>query len=209
MSATSDYYTILRVDPAAKREVIRAAYVSLAKENHPDAGGAAERMVALNEAWAVLGDVKRRAAYDQARRATVPRPARAARPDPRDSGTVYTPPRSGAATGSYTTRDFERYSPASRVAAKTAPRYTPGWRLPWQTRPRPSGDHPERRAARDPTDVGCQHGSSHAAGLHRASAGSRAMEAATGIYAARAVAGCPTGPGAAVPRGDRDRGGVG
>ena len=111
MSATSDYYTILRVDPAAKREVIRAAYVSLAKEHHPDAGGAAERMVALNEAWAVLGDVKRRAAYDQARGATPsPQPARAARSDPSASGTVYTPPRSGAATGSYTTRDFERYS---------------------------------------------------------------------------------------------------
>ncbi len=111
MGATSDYYTILRVDPAAKREVIRAAYVSLAKEHHPDAGGAAERMVALNEAWAVLGDVKRRAAYDQARRATsAPPPAQAARWDPRDSGTVHTPPRGGAATGSYTTRDFERHS---------------------------------------------------------------------------------------------------
>jgi curved DNA-binding protein CbpA len=111
MSATSDYYTILRVDPAAKREVIRAAYVSLAKEHHPDAGGAAERMVALNEAWAVLGDVKRRAAYDQARGATPsPQPARAARSDPSDPGTVYTPPLSRAATGSYTTRDFERYS---------------------------------------------------------------------------------------------------
>jgi curved DNA-binding protein CbpA len=111
MSTTSDYYAILRVDPAAKRDVIRAAYVSLAKQHHPDAGGAAERMVALNEAWAVLGDSARRAAYDRARRATpVPQPARAARWDPSVSGTVYTPPRGGAATGSYTTRDFERYS---------------------------------------------------------------------------------------------------
>ena len=154
-----------------------------------------------------LGDVKRRAAYDQARRATPsPQPARAARPDPSDSATVYDS-RDRAATGSYTIRDFERYAPASRATAKTTTHRTPGWRLPWQTRPRPSGDHPERRAARDPTDVGCQHGSPHAAGLHRASAGSRAMEAATGICAARAVAGCPTGPGAAVLCGDRDRGG--
>ncbi len=152
MSATSDYYTILRVDPEAKREVIRAAYVSLAKENHPDAGGAAERMVVLNEAWAVLGDSARRAAYDQARRATpLVQPARAARSDLGDSGTVYTPPRGGVATGSYTTRDFERYSPAGRAAPKTTPRHTPGWRLPWQTRPRPGGDQPKRQAARDPT----------------------------------------------------------
>jgi curved DNA-binding protein CbpA len=111
MSTTSDHYAILRVDPEAKREVIRAAYVSLAKEHHPDAGGAVERMVVLNEAWAVLGDVKRRAAYDQARRATpLPQPARAARWDPSASGTVYTRPRDAAATSSYATRDFERYS---------------------------------------------------------------------------------------------------
>ena len=111
MSGTSDYYTILRVDPEAKRGVIRAAYVSLAKQHHPDAGGAAERMVALNEAWAVLGDSARRAAYDRARRATpVPQPARAARLDPSGPGTVYTPPLSGAAAGVYRTTDFERYS---------------------------------------------------------------------------------------------------
>jgi molecular chaperone DnaJ len=91
--------------------VIRAAYVRLAKQHHPDAGGTAERMVALNEAWAVLGDAQQRAAYDRARRATpLPQPVRAARSDPSDSRTLYTPPRGGAATGSYTTRDFERYS---------------------------------------------------------------------------------------------------
>jgi molecular chaperone DnaJ len=91
--------------------VIRAAYVRLAKQHHPDAGGATERMVALNEAWAVLGDSGRRATYDRARRATPVRQlVRAARWDPRDSRTLYTPPRGGAAAGSYTTRDFERYS---------------------------------------------------------------------------------------------------
>ena len=85
--ASIGHRTTQSAGSAAKREVIRAAYVSLAKEHHPDAGGAAERMVALNEAWAVLGDVKRRAAYDQARRATsAPPPAQAARWDPRDSG---------------------------------------------------------------------------------------------------------------------------
>lgn len=112
MSATADFYKILQVDPEAERDVIRAAYVCLAKRAHPDAGGAAEHMVALNEAWTVLGNAERRAAYDQARGPAPARPfGRASRSEPVEHGTIYAPPRSGATTGvCSSTLDFGRYA---------------------------------------------------------------------------------------------------
>jgi curved DNA-binding protein CbpA len=64
-----DYYEVLQVHPRAEPEVIRAAYRTLARKYHPDLdGGDADRMIALNDAWDVLGDPVRRAAYDAARR---------------------------------------------------------------------------------------------------------------------------------------------
>ncbi len=77
--ADSDYYKTLQVDPAADPEVIEAAYRRLARKFHPDtnpAPDATERMAALNEAYAVLGDTQQRAAYDVRRqvRARAPRP---------------------------------------------------------------------------------------------------------------------------------------
>ena len=64
-----DPYEVLQVRPSAEPEVIRAAYRVLARKYHPDLGGDATRMVALNDAWDVLGDPARRAAYDAARAA--------------------------------------------------------------------------------------------------------------------------------------------
>jgi len=59
-----DLYEVLQVHRRAEPEVIRAAYRALAHKYHPDFGGEQARMVALNEAWDVLGDNSRRAAYD-------------------------------------------------------------------------------------------------------------------------------------------------
>jgi hypothetical protein len=68
------YYDVLGVPPDASAADIRRAYLRLARVNHPDfhltdgpAGRArAEReMQRLNEAWGVLGDRNRRAAYDR------------------------------------------------------------------------------------------------------------------------------------------------
>jgi curved DNA-binding protein CbpA len=59
-----DLYEVLQVDRRAEPEVVRAAYRALARKNHPDFGGDARRMASINEAWAVLGDPGRRAAYD-------------------------------------------------------------------------------------------------------------------------------------------------
>jgi curved DNA-binding protein CbpA len=62
-----DPYEVLQVRPGAEPEVVRAAYRVLARKYHPDLGGDATRMVALNDAWDVLGDPVRRAAYDASR----------------------------------------------------------------------------------------------------------------------------------------------
>ena len=69
---------MLGVSPSARPAEVRQAYVSLARQHHPDRqGGDATRMRALNDAWATLGDPVRRAHYDltlQAR--TTPEPIR-------------------------------------------------------------------------------------------------------------------------------------
>jgi len=62
-----DYYEVLQVHPRAESEVIRAAYRVLARKHHPDIGGDPSRMIALNDAWDVLGDPARRAEYDALR----------------------------------------------------------------------------------------------------------------------------------------------
>jgi curved DNA-binding protein CbpA len=65
-----DPYKILQVDPEAEDEVIAAAYRRLARKYHPDTATGAEavgRMAAINAAWEVLGNSKRRAAHDRQR----------------------------------------------------------------------------------------------------------------------------------------------
>ena len=68
------WYDVLGVQPSANAAEVRAAYRRCAHELHPDlhrdlqpddaaAGEVAMRMV--NEAWSVLGDPARRAAYDR------------------------------------------------------------------------------------------------------------------------------------------------
>ncbi|MDJ0916941.1 MAG: J domain-containing protein [Woeseiaceae bacterium] len=66
-----DYYEILHVHPEAPEAVIRASYRALMQKlkMHPDLGGDAEIAARINEAYAVLTDIERRAAYDAAREA--------------------------------------------------------------------------------------------------------------------------------------------
>ena len=63
-SDMNDLYEVLQVHRRAEPEVIQAAYRALARKYHPDFGGEPSRMTALNDAWGVLGDQARRAAYD-------------------------------------------------------------------------------------------------------------------------------------------------
>ncbi|MDI6692362.1 MAG: DnaJ domain-containing protein [Anaerosomatales bacterium] len=66
-----DCYEILQVSPDADPEVIEKAYRVLARKRHPDARPgdrrAHEMMIELNEAYAILSDPQRRAAYDRER----------------------------------------------------------------------------------------------------------------------------------------------
>jgi curved DNA-binding protein CbpA len=62
-------YDFLGVSPDADADAIHHAYRAAARRLHPDtaesgAAGDDEAMRALNEAWAVLRDPARRAAYD-------------------------------------------------------------------------------------------------------------------------------------------------
>ena len=103
-----DFYKVLQVDPSAEPEVIQAAYRSLARKYHPDVvGGSQERMVAINQAWAVLGDESTRASYDRSRSAV--RQDQEHQPPTSDPGTrpAASPP-PGPASG--TILDFGRYA---------------------------------------------------------------------------------------------------
>lgn len=62
--APPDHYGELGAPPLGTVEAIRARYMVLAKEHHPDKGGDVARMAAITEAWSVLGDSKRRERYD-------------------------------------------------------------------------------------------------------------------------------------------------
>lgn len=59
-----DLYRVLQVDPAANQLVIQAAYRVLAQIFHPDVSGDDAEMKRINAAWEVLGDARRRRAYD-------------------------------------------------------------------------------------------------------------------------------------------------
>ncbi len=63
-----DYYEILGANKNASEAEIKRAYKRLAKKHHPDVDktdGADERFKEINEAYQVLSDSKKRAAYDQ------------------------------------------------------------------------------------------------------------------------------------------------
>lgn len=60
------HYDVLGVVPGSDAATVRQAYVALARQHHPDRpGGDAARMRAINDAWFVLGDPRRRAHYDR------------------------------------------------------------------------------------------------------------------------------------------------
>lgn len=72
-----DHYEVLGVPEGASGPEIRRAYLTAARTHHPDfhaaddpatRAGHAARMQAITEAWHVLGDVDRRADYDDRRR---------------------------------------------------------------------------------------------------------------------------------------------
>jgi molecular chaperone DnaJ len=66
--AQRDYYEVLGLQRNASQEEIRAAFRKMARQYHPDVNKAAdaeERFKEINEAYAVLSDEEKRAAYDR------------------------------------------------------------------------------------------------------------------------------------------------
>ena len=108
-----DYYHVLQVDPAAEPEVLRAAYRALATKYHPDReGGSADRMIAINRAWDVLGNPANRATYDKSRVTLSPRRTTVEthrEPVPDTEGCLTPRPR-GTTQRSGTVLDFGRYA---------------------------------------------------------------------------------------------------
>ncbi|EDJ88522.1 heat shock protein [Haemophilus influenzae 22.1-21] len=67
--AKKDYYEVLGLQKGASENDIKRAYKRLASKHHPDKNQgskeAEEKFKEINEAYEVLGDDQKRAAYDQ------------------------------------------------------------------------------------------------------------------------------------------------
>lgn len=102
-----DYYQILGVDKDASAEVLKKAFRKLARKYHPDVSKEADadvRMREVNEAYAVLSDPEKRAAYDQLGRSYTP--GQDFRPPPDwDAGFEF----SGQPYGTHETADFSDF----------------------------------------------------------------------------------------------------
>ncbi len=72
----TDYYEFLQISPKAEQATIQRVYRFLATRYHPDnpETGDAERFLQLKQAFEVLSDPKRRAAYDLSRPSHEPQP---------------------------------------------------------------------------------------------------------------------------------------
>jgi DnaJ-class molecular chaperone len=79
MTSHPDYYDVLRVKPVASQQEISRAYRALMRTHHPDldGGGPATgdelyrgELLQIMQAFAVLRDPARRAAYDRSRAGT-------------------------------------------------------------------------------------------------------------------------------------------
>ena len=103
------YYKILQVDHEAEFDIIQVAYRKLASKYHPDrdpSQEAAAKMIAINQAWEVLGDASKRRAYDAEWRQR--RNRRATDRDTRPTGFGAAGIPRGPASGSVL--DFGRYA---------------------------------------------------------------------------------------------------
>ncbi len=60
-----DYYAVLGVSKGATEDELKKAFRRQAHEHHPDKGGDQQKFKDVNEAYQILGDKQKRAAYDQ------------------------------------------------------------------------------------------------------------------------------------------------
>jgi curved DNA-binding protein CbpA len=107
---TFTLYAVLGISPDSDPDTIRNAFRRLARRYHPDTGGDAHYMSAINKAWAELGDPELRAAYDQRMgiERGVTAEAEAPPPEP-ETGSLATRMATRMGTGTGTVLDFGRY----------------------------------------------------------------------------------------------------
>ncbi|WP_457425521.1 DnaJ C-terminal domain-containing protein [Roseateles sp. P5_E7] len=126
-----DYYQVMQLDAAADAAAIKQAYRRLVRLHHPDLNAAPEAhaaMTQVNEAYEVLSDPKRRAAYDNVRRRELER--RAASQASADLASDWkqgfdfdgepTPGRTGEAFSDFFTHMFGRAAKPDPADAKPA-----------------------------------------------------------------------------------------
>jgi len=68
MANKRDYYEVLGIERSASDEDIKKAFRKMAMKHHPDRNhedGAAEKFKEINEAYEVLSNPEKRAAYDR------------------------------------------------------------------------------------------------------------------------------------------------
>lgn len=70
-ASETDHYTTLGLSPSAAQAEVKKQFYALSKTHHPDHNPddphAAERFVAISDAYSVLGNAEKRAAYDRQR----------------------------------------------------------------------------------------------------------------------------------------------
>lgn len=66
-SSEHNWYKILGVDEHADQALVSKVFQFRSRQLHPDAGGDPEQMKLVNQAWDVLRDPGRRAAFDAQR----------------------------------------------------------------------------------------------------------------------------------------------
>jgi len=165
-----DFYAIFGVPPSASQEEIRAAHRELVKRYHPDIystgddkARATERLQAINEAYAVLGNAERRKEYDASRVEPPRRAEPAARERPAQVRRARSTPRSKARPRPSRGRKKFQWKKkfftfpwlAGAVAAVTVvaaysftrePRISPVWVLVQKTEIEPAASGPLRGA---------------------------------------------------------------
>lgn len=67
----TEYYDRLGVEPGCGEDEIKRGYKKRSLRAHPDRGGSEEEFKLLNEAYQILSDPQKRAAYDQGGKAAV------------------------------------------------------------------------------------------------------------------------------------------